>query len=483
MSMRNCIGFRWAGLAASLGVGLWLSGCAVGPDYKRAAMPLPEHFSQGATHTSSNAVTAVLTKWWTHFEDPQLNDLVQRATQANEDLKAAAARLQQGRALRGAAWSDLFPTVDASAAYTIARRSENALAFPVRLIDTKTYQAGFDAAWELDFVGGKRRGLESATAQLQALEEARRSTWVSVMAEVARNYIELRGAQDRLKIARDNIRVQQDTLEITQQRYRVGLANELDISQASSLLTATKSQLPSLEVLERQRIYQLSLLLGQAPAALQAELLSPKALPRVSPEIPVGLPSDLLLRRPDVRQTERLLASATAQMGVAKAEFFPKFSLTGSAGLQSLHTANLFSPASEFWSAGPTVQWRILEYPRLRAMLKAQSAKQEELLAQFHQSVLVALSDVENALIQYGKEKEKLDLLEQQATANRQSFQLASQLYQGGVGEFLNVLDAERTLYQTEDALILSRQSVNVNLVALYKALGGGWETEKEGTP
>jgi len=328
--------------------------------------------------------------------------------------------------------------------------------------------------------GGKRRALEAANADLQAVEEDRRSVLVSLLAEVARNYVELRGTQRRLTIAGENLQAQEEALQITQQRFNAGLVSQLDVAQARAVLASTRSQVPSLQSSEKQSMHTLSVLLGQPPPALQLELEKEKPIPPTPPEVPAGLPSDLLQRRPDVRRSERQLAAANARIGVAVAEFFPKFSLTGTAGFQSLETGNLFSPASEFWTAGPTVRWRLLEYPRLRAQVLAQTAEQEQALALFEQAVLTALADVENALVAYGKEKERYLALNDEVDANRLALDLANQIYTQGRGEFLNVLDAERSLYQSEDALAQSRLTVTLDLVALYKALGGGWQSEQK---
>jgi NodT family efflux transporter outer membrane factor (OMF) lipoprotein len=453
-----------------------LAGCSVGPNYQPAKLSLPDAWAEVGPGGSTQGA-AELVQWWRTFEDPMLDSLIERALKSNYDLQAAAARLRAGRALRGAALADFLPTIDANGSYTKARRSENALSFPVRLIDTDTYQAGFDATWEIDVFGGKRRALEAASADLQAIEEDGRSVLVSLLSEVARNYLELRGSQRRLGIARQNLRAQQETLEITQQRFTAGLVGELDVAQARAVLAGTRAQVPTLETLEKQSIHRLSILLGQAPGALQGELEKAAPIPPPPPEVPAGLPADLLRRRPDVRRSERQLASATARIGVARAELFPKFFLTGTAGFQSLHTGNLIAPQSEFWSAGPSVRWRLLEYPRLRAQVRAQTAQQEEALAQFEQTVLASLEDVENALVAYGKEKERYLALSEEADANRRALELARQIYRSGLGEFLNVLDAERSLFQAEDSLAQSQGTVSVNLVALYKALGGGWES------
>ncbi|MEY2411042.1 MAG: outer membrane protein multidrug efflux system [Verrucomicrobiota bacterium] len=461
----------WASLLVAL------AGCSVGPNYHAPKPQFPAEWLEAKEGTLTNA-TMALAAWWTNFNDATLDSLVGAAIRSNYDLKAAEARLRAGRALRGAVLSDFLPAIDANGSYTKARRSQNALAFPVRLIDTETYQAGFDASWEIDVFGGKRRALEAVNADLQAIEEDRRMVLVSVVSEVARNYIQLRGTQQRLGLARKNLGTQQETLEITQQRFKAGLAADLEVSQARAVFATTRSQLPQIELMEKEYLHRLSLLLGKAPGELGTDLESGGPIPPTPPEIPAGLPSDLLRRRPDVRRAERQLAAATARIGVATAELFPKFSLTGVAGFQSLRAANLISPGSEFWSFGPSVRWRILEYPRLRAQVRAQNAQQEQALAQFQQTVLTSLEEVENALVAYEKEKERQAALIEAVDANRRAFDLANQVYTSGVAEFLNVLVAARSLYEAEDALAQSRGAVSVNLVALYKALGGGWESE-----
>lgn len=461
----------WFGLLALL------AGCSVGPNYHSPKVALPANWGEVGPGGTTNRA-AELSQWWKIFDDSVLDSLVERAVTSNYDLKAAEARLRAGRALRGAALADFLPTIDAIGSYTKARRSQNALSFPVRLIDTDTYEVGFDATWEIDVFGGKRRAFEAANADLQAIAEDRRSVLVSLLAEIARNYIELRGTQRRIAIARENLRAQAEALQITQQRFSAGLASELDVAQAKAVLAGTKSQVPSLDTAEKQSIHRLSVLLGQPPGALQAELEKAASVPPTPPEVPAGLPSDLLQRRPDVRRSERQLAAATARIGVATAELFPKFSLTGMAGYQSLETANLFSAASQFWSAGPSVRWRLLEYPRLRAQIRAQTAQREQALAQFEQTMLISLEDVENALVGYAKEKERHLALSEEVAASRRALELANQIYAVGRGEFLNVLEAERSLYQAEDALAQSQRTVTLNLVALYKALGGGWEAD-----
>lgn len=451
-----------------------IAGCTVGPDYHPPKPAVPSAWTQ--TNAPAGPSDKQLSCWWETLDDPVLTSLVQRALTSSREMQIATARVRAARALRGAVVADLLPTIGSSASVTNARRSRNAVAFPVRLFDTETYQLGFDASWEIDLFGGRRRALEAATADLQAVEEDLRAVRVSLLAELGRNYIDLRATQCRLAIASENLRVQQEVLDITTLRFDKGLASELDVAQAEALLESTRAKVPALETALRYSINRISVLLGQEPSLLIKELSVKAPIPCPSQEIPAGLPADLLRRRPDVRRSERQLAAATARLGVAMAEFFPKFTLTATAAYQSLDIENLVSPNSKMWSAGPSVRWRLFEYPRLQAQIRAQTAQQEQMLAFFEQTVLLAIEEVENALTAYQKEKERLDLLRASVAANRRALDLANELYSKGLGEFLNVLVAERSLFETEDASVQSESAVTEHLVALYKALGGGWE-------
>ncbi|MCU0772323.1 MAG: efflux transporter outer membrane subunit [Verrucomicrobia bacterium] len=453
------------------------AGCRVGPRYHPPETAVPAAWTGTGSGTTTNN-PAGLAQWWRTLNDPTLDSLIERAVKSNYDLQAATARVRTARALRGVVASEFIPTIGAGASYNTTRRSENAITSPVRSLDTETYQAGFDASWEMDVFGGKRRSWEAATAGLQAVEDQQRGVRVSLLAEVARNYIELRGSQKRLQIAQENLASQQEVVTITQMRFDKGLATELEVAQAKALRAATRAQVPTLETAVKQASHRLSVLLGEPPGSLDAELAQTGRIPVTPPEVPAGLPSDLLLRRPDVRASERQLAAATAQIGVAEAELFPKFFLTGIAGFQSLEAGTLFSPDSQFWTAGPSVRWRILEYPRLKAQVNAQTAQQEESLARFNQTVLTSLEEVENALVAYGKEKERYRSLTEAVDSTRRSLDLADQLYTAGIGDFLNVLITQRALYEAEDALVQSERTVTSNLVALYKALGGGWDAQ-----
>jgi NodT family efflux transporter outer membrane factor (OMF) lipoprotein len=452
--------------------------------------------SFASTATAATQPSADLARWWTTFDDPALDALVERAVAANLDLRLATARLREARALRGVTGADLFPDVNVAGSYTRSRSSENAFDFEgagggggqspgfgnfaLPGEERDLYQAGFDANWEVDVFGGVRRSIEAADADIAAANEGRRDALVTLLAEVARNYVEVRGFQRRLGIARANLKTQQDTLELTNARFKAQLISELDVTRADAQVATTASQIPSLEAQRNQAAHRLAVLLGQEPGALLDELFAPTspAIPSGPPEVPPGLPSDLLRRRPDIRRAERELAAATARVGVATADLFPRFSLTGSLGLQSEEFDDLASMDSRFFSIGPSASWPVFDAGRIRSNIEVQNARQEQALVRYEQSVLTALEDVENALVGYGKERQRRASLQRAVDANRRSVEMATQLYDRGLTDFLDVLDAQRALFLSEDALVQSDRTISTNLVALYKALGGGWEAQ-----
>ena len=303
-------------------------------------------------------------------------------------------------------------------------------------LDYNLYNAGFDAAWELDIFGGTRRAVEAANAEMGAAEFGQRDVLVSLLAEVARNYIGARGYQQRLAITRQNIQVQQEILDLTSNRFQNGLSSDLDVQQATALLTATEAQVPSLETGFDQSVHHLAVLLGQPPGALLDEMSVEKPIPLTPPAVPVGLPSDLLQRRPDVQTSERELAAATARIGVAKADLFPKFSLTGIAGLESISAGNWFDYASRYWSAGPTVQWELFQAGSIRANVRVQNARQEQALDSYQQTVLIALEDAENALTAYAREQTRRESLSQSVQANQQALGIVHPALQERPGGF-----------------------------------------------
>jgi len=462
-------------------------GCAnvpsVGPDYHKPETKAPTQWTEPLSggETDSAAATAA---WWKNFHDTELDSLMARAACSNLDLRMAQSRVREARAQYGGASADLWPTVNGGGGYNRWRQSEHqpvlgSLPIPPGVpFDGNVYQAGFDASWEIDVFGGKRRAVESAGAQLVASEFSRRDVLVSLLGEVARNYVDLRGYQKRLAIANQNIEAQEKSLAITQNRFTNGLATDLDVQQAKTVLATTRAAVPTLESLIETTMHRLEVLTGQQPGTLQTELAAVAPIPAQPPQVPVGLPSELLLRRPDISRAERQLAAATANIGVAKSDLFPKFYLTGSVGSESISADDWFTSGSRFWSVGPAVQWRIFDAGRIRANIKVQNARQEQALAAYEQTVLTAFEEVEDNLVLYAKEQLRRRSLEDAVAASQKSLETANKLYANGLTDFIHVLDAERSLYQTQDALAQSDRTVSANLVALYKSLGGGWETK-----
>jgi NodT family efflux transporter outer membrane factor (OMF) lipoprotein len=458
-----------------------LSGCMVGPDYKPPQMALPADWIEASPASSAGLDVVDLARWWTVFEDRTLVSLEERAVRSNLDLLQAEARIRQARAARGVAAGGLGPTVDAGGSFQRSRspvRTSSGQDNETRGIVSNTYDAGFDAAWELDIFGGIRRSIEAADADLRAAEESRRDVLVTLTAEVARNYIELRAFQQRIEIARQNLATQQHSARLTRLRFEGGFVSGLDVANAEAQVATTASQIPVLEAAARQSIYALAFLLGQEPAALMAELSPAADIPPAPPETPAGLPSDLLRRRPDIRRAEADIHAATARIGVATAELYPKFTITGSAGLRSNDFSSWLTWDQRFWSFGPSVSWRVFDTGRTRAAVAEQEALQEQTLIAYRQTVLTALQEVENALIASAKEQERRRALVDAVEANRRAVRLAKTLYTEGQTDFLNVLDAQRSLFSTEETLVLSTSAVSTDLVALYKAIGGGWDEE-----
>jgi multidrug efflux system outer membrane protein len=423
-----------------------------------------------------------MARWWTTFNDPLLNSLVERAVKSNLDLRIAEARIREARASRAVVASGAWPTVDVSASYKRNRTSENALALGSLApqgggnLEQDLFKTGFDASWEIDVFGGVRRGVEAADATLAASVESRRDVLVTLLGDVAKNYIDLRGFQRRLAVARANLKAQQDTLELTRIRFQAGLTSDLEVAQAEAQASTTMAQIPTLESALKQAAYSLDLLLGLSPGALWNDLANETTIPSLPPEVLVGLPSDLLRRRPDIRFAERQLAASTAQIGAAMADLFPKFSLTGAAGLQSISASDWFTGRSRYWSIGPTISWPIFDAGRIRANIEVRNAQQEQSLTQYEKTVLAAFGDVEKSLVNYSREQARQQALTNAVASNRRAVEMANELYVRGLNDFLNVLDTQRSLYATENDLAQSEAAMASNLVALYKALGGGWE-------
>lgn len=480
-----------------------VAGCTVGPNYRTPQEALPAAWtSNPTTHPSTTTTQPIaITQWWATFNDPVLNSLVNRAVQANLDIRQAKARVLEARARRLSAGAANYPSIEFNPSYQHTRISPNGVAgfaggaapspnpqpgatgagaIPGSAFSSEfdLYQAGFDANWEIDIFGGIRRNVEAATADLQASVESQRDVLLTVLGEVARNYIELRGAQRELEIAKKNLQSQREVLELTRDRAGKGLSPQIDVIRAQSQVSATAAEIPNLQTAISGSIDRLALLLAQAPETMPAELAQTTPIPAAPPRVPVGLPSDLLRRRPDIRRAERELAAATARIGVATADLFPRFSLTGAAGLQSLDASSLFDWNSRFYSIGPQIRWNVFNAGQVRANIDVQNARQQAALAAYQKSVLGALQEVHSALIAFGNEQDRREFLQSAVASDRQALSLAQQLYRQGLADFITVLDAQRTLFTSEDALARSDATVSADLVSLYKALGGGWEIE-----
>ena len=471
---------RWPALLLGICLSM-LSGCMVGPNYQPPKADVPAHWAGPEPAATAARPDVDLARWWAVFDDTILSSLEERAVRSNLDLMQAEARIRQARAARGIAVSGLGPTVDATGAFRRSRNPGQASGWrngATRGVVSNTYDAGFDAGWELDIFGGIRRNIEATDADLLASVESRRDVLVILTAEVARNYIELRAFQQRIDIARENLAMQQHTARLTRQRFEGGFVSGLDVANADAQVATTASQIPLLEAAARQSIYALSNLLGQEPAALVPELSPASAIPAAPPAAPTGVPSDLLRRRPDIRQAEAEIHAATARIGVATADLFPKFTITGSAGLRSSDFSSWLTWAQRFWSFGPSASWRLFDTGRTQSTIEQQEALQEQTLIAYRQTVLAALQEVENALIASAKEQERRESLVNAVTANRKAVNLSKTLYTEGQTDFLSVLDAQRSLFVTEELLALSTSAVSTDLVALYKAIGGGWNAD-----
>jgi len=466
-----------------------ITGCEVGPKYHAPGADVPTQFAattRPTTNPSSVADSqhAAWVEWWTKFDDRELDSLISRSVTANHELKIAAARVQEARAVERMAQSELYPTIDISAAFVKTRGSAAGYGFPYGLpgAESSLYQIGFDATYEVDLFGGVRRTIEAAKASAEAVEDQRQSVQVTLLAEVAREYISLRALQARLAIANQNLADQMHTLAIVQKRFRNGLVPNFDQIRASAQVDATESGIPPLEAGIRQTIYALSVLLGEYPPALTSELLAAAPIPPVPPQVPIGLPSELLKRRPDVREAERFIAAATAVQGVATSDLFPHLLLGGTAGVDSQKASKLFSqhdPSSGFYLAGPVANWTIFDGGRRNANVDRSKAQVTAAIHAYEAMILGAVQDVDSALVAYSHDQARRDSLGTLVAENQRAVQIAQAEYSNGIIDLLDVLEVQENLYASQDALAQATQTVSTDLVALYKALGGGWENSQ----
>ncbi len=461
---------------------LLLSSCTVGPDYIRPKLALPEKWENAAPVVESTPQES-LADWWKQFNDPVLDSLLATAVEKNLDLKQAAARLREARAFRRGALAEFFPQIDGNVEYQRQRNRDDGSnvgqASPGGVVSTGTerdlFQAGFDAAWELDVFGGTRRAYESAAASEQAALEDQRDVHISLLAETASTYLTLRSAQDELAITRHNLELQRKNLSLTEQRFSSGFAGALDVANAKAEVERTSADVPALEISVKQQLYALAVLLGSHPGGLPSEVVSGAPLPAVPSELPAVLPSELLERRPDIRRADAELHAATAEIGVAKADWFPRFSLTGALSVTGDSASSLTDWDNRVARFGPSVFWPIFDAGRISSNIEIQNARTEQALAVYEKTILIAFQDVETSLVSFVKQREREAALAASVRANREALDLSTKLYREGLSDFLSVLTAERALLVSEIAETQSRRQQGLALIALYKALGGGW--------
>ncbi len=452
-----------------------LTGCVSGPAYRRPAVAVPHQWQSQPPREALEGAEPAIEQWWKSFHDPKLESLLSRAVHANLDLRLAAARVQEARANRGLVRSNALPQVNAAA--SVARNRQMLVGFgPTPFpVETSLYQGQFDMSWEADVFGRVRSDLRAATADVAAQEEDRRNILITLLGDVATNYAAVRGFQLRLEIAERNIRIQRDTLDLTRALAEAGQATDRDVAQAEAQLEATRAGVPQLQTGRDLAIHRLGVLLGSEPNAVTRELSDASPLPVVPESVPVGLPSELLSRRSDIRRAEAQLAAATARVGAAKAEFLPRFSLTGAAGRESTQLHLLGLGLGNVFSFGPSVSLPIFTAGRIRANVAVQEARTREAEAAYRSAVLTALEETENALVNYANERERRERLDRVIRADRTALELAQAQYRAGLADFLTVLDSERALAEHEDQLAQSQTAVVTGLVSVYKALGGGW--------
>ncbi len=448
-----------------------LAGCAVGPNYRA-----PETAPAVLKNAQSPAFVAQTPEavWWQEFDDTELDDLMRRALAANLDLRSAYDRVRAARAVFVERKLDYAPHVQLQGAYS--HSEEQQPGFGTNRFNIQSDSLGFDAAWEIDLFGHVRRSVEAARADLGAERANYQDAQVTVAAEVARNYFELRGAQKRLLVARENLSTEFKTLELTQLLDQVGRGSELDVQRSRARLKATEATIPPLEATEKQAGHRLAVLLSERPGALDQEL-HPAAVATYAKTLPIGDPTELLRRRPDVRAAERELAAATARVGVATAHLFPRVNITGFVGFVSGDVGRLFgtTPGSDAraWSVTPTVSWAAFDLGSVRARLRASEAQSDAAAANYEKVVLTALEDTENSFVAYSAQQAQLKSLTEQAQASRRAADLADAQYREGVADFLVLLDAQRTQLDAEDSVAQAEMAVNISVVAIYKALGG----------
>ena len=456
------------------------TGCAtVGPDYEKPEVAVPDRWHEHIVEQISQGPEASLQKWWTLFNDPVLDNLIERADTANLDLKTAASRIREARAQLMIAGSTRFPAVDAGGNASRTQQSDDGVfeqLSPAGGFEPQNlYQLEVDASWELDLFGQIRRTVESAEAHYQATMEAERDVKVTLFAEVALAYIDIREFQNRIVYARNNAASQKEVLVLAEERFQTGLSSKLDAVQARANLGSTLAVIPDMVTSKGRALDRLAVLLGTEAGTLQNEFELTEQIPGPADRILIGVPADLLRQRPDIRRAERQLAAQTALIGVATADLYPNFSLRGFVGLQSKSSGNLFDSNSKMWGLSTPVNWSIFSGGKVRGNIRVQEERAEQALLSYRQSILKALEEVESSILAFNQEQIRLEALQSAVKATIEAVHLVLVQYNTGLTEFNNVMMMQRNLLQLQDQLVKSEAKHIVYLITIYKAMGGGW--------
>lgn len=470
-----------AGMLRLAGVCVVLTGCMVGPNYTPPQTEMPAAYGELGGAAGVQAMVDGEAAWWRQFNDPELASLIERAVAANNNVKVAEARVRQARSMREVARSFLFPRIGVGVSVLRFRGSSAMIDLPDANLEDNLFQVGFDAEWTVDLWGGTRRLVESAAAEEEGAGSRRRGVVLMIAAETARAYMELRGAQRELEVARATLDSQSQTLAVTRQRHSDGLASELEVVRARTEAEGTVAEIPPIEQAIREYIHVLSTLMALEPTALSDELSCPTGIPAVPERITVGVPSDLLRRRPDIQAAERRIASATARVGIATAQLFPQMVLGVGGGFASRESGDLFngnsSPnSSTYYLAGPSINWEIFDAGRRQATIRLSEAEVDAAMAMYEDTVLGAFREVESALVAVDRSRARVADLELLATSAYEALTIAQGDYRNGLLDQLTVLDAQRQASRADMLLVQGRVALTVNVVRLYKALGGGWE-------
>jgi NodT family efflux transporter outer membrane factor (OMF) lipoprotein len=480
--------------AGMLAAALWLSGCTmVGPDFVKPEAPVKTEWME-ARDPKIKTAPSDYKAWWSVFNDPVLNNLVETAYQQNLPLQISGIRILQARAQLGVVVGNIYPQLQqgrGGAAYNhISENSPNSL----NIDDSYwQYNVGFDAAWELDIWGKFRRAIESGVANLEATIANYDNVLISLTAEVARTYVLLRTFEERLEIARENVKIQERSLEIAEIRFKAGAVTELDVAQARSLLRNTEAFIPRFEAGVRQAKNALAILLGKLPGDIDPMLSGARLIPQAPPQVIVDVPAELLRRRPDIQLAEYQIATQTPLIGVSKADLYPAFELFGSFGLLTSTSKNtkfggpsgssfsdLFKADSFEFFGGPSFRWNLFNYGRINNQVRVEDALLQQLIVNYEETVLRAHQEVEDSMIGFLRKQQEARLLMDSVKASQRSVDLSMMQYKEGMVDYQRVLDSQRFLSERQDVWTATRGSAIVNLIAMYKALGGGWQIREE---